>query len=652
MLHPVLAKLASEPGFSATEHSIFGRVQGVVVAFNQSEIRNNQYSVVINLLHLPESERRPLKDRLLKPKPKGMENSRLDSNTGCLVIALRRPLLGGEDAYQLVCNSLLERITTTVPASPEGQLELFNGYPLLDSQVDEVKRAVLKNRRPPSLRFLTALVTGMGLTAIANLITYFVPGINRFTGGPLSFFLIGFFTLGCFFKGGEGSEISILAEATLFVVTLGCVLLFQILGLGVALIPAEFRRSPELIQLVLEKWHSEFGIHLYFFITIVLFSGIGLAFRQRKGMLATPRIGLDQIVLDKSRSYSKGSKKLLIFFFGSMLFALINIFAGITVHRPEGDVDTVWPILGVVFLCHIIFFGCVLAWIFKDKDLLTALTRTNKQKASSAAVPLAFILPIFLTAGMVIWAFVVNDIFDRSTPEIRYGRIAFHRDPKVTLARCWPLNELKTGIPLNNLVCERDTGPLHGGEVLQYLYRVGWLRTGVHYKNQVQRPETWEKLIVALGTPSKVRSFDIEYLLKQPEEQKKITGEFLAEWKRRCEQGKGEFCRISAYTLDEKKQAEERLSLLRKGCQFGDYKSCYGILLVKSGEKMVDDQHAALSLAACKFGELEACDEYGFYWKDNGEPQHRANIVQVMDQLCKSGDTAACEKLLWEKNRI
>jgi len=149
----------------------------------------------------------------------------------------------------------------------------------------------------------------------------------------------------------------------------------------------------------------------------------------------------------------------------------------------------------------------------------------------------------------------------------------------------------------------------------------------------------------------------------------------LKEWKKQCREEVGHACRLAGWVTNLEGNPNQGLSLLKKGCQFGNYHSCAWAISESQGDLAItkwamakitlgcedSDKKACLELArpikkvekekepfdywlkACDLGAGQGCLAAGVYSYRRKEP---AKAQSLFEKGCQLGDDSSCHALI------
>ena len=640
--HPFLLELAQEYGLDVTSRHVFGRVNGVILATSKSE---TSAEVVVNLNHISESERAIVRKRLVKPKPKGLNRSELSQETGCLSISFHQSVFTAAESYRTMLKLLLDKIQEIVPPNPEGRIVLCGSIPLLADQLTQLQERPEAPEKSLTVRIISTLVAGLGLTLILSAIAVYFPRIGFFTTSPWASAMVTVYIFGRFIKGSESNRLNLLTESFTFAAIVFVVFGIQIVAFSAVSIPPDFRKTAALIYHAMD---FRLAVTCLFQFLFLILCFLGLANRRRK-WIPTELISLNPDLIKISEMSTRTSRKLTNAFLISILLFVVVIIASVALGDFKEETQTNWPIFASAAVLHFIYAALTYLWLRRDRDLRTVLNSKYRPPKSIPLVPTALLLPLMATAGSVILAFGLNSRFDQSPVETRFGRVGT-KPVSIDYVPCTPVVSQISNTPVGIRICDSKTENLHTNEPVTYSYQLGALHTGRLYGVKSIVPSSWDELVKQVGDETKVRFADIERLLRDSKQRASLVDNQLPVWKKRCSQGEASYCRLTSYLIVEKEHLKDKQTLLKQGCNLGDRISCTGYLLLVPNDNWASEKAIQLDILNCKSGDLESCVFY-FHAAKNGK-HPGPDLIMALNRLCKSGDSPACDMLIWEENRL
>ena len=140
-----------------------------------------------------------------------------------------------------------------------------------------------------------------------------------------------------------------------------------------------------------------------------------------------------------------------------------------------------------------------------------------------------------------------------------------------------------------------------------------------------------------------LRHYQIQHFYKY--DQSETFKEKFQSWPLKCEKNENYFCRLSAYIENEKKNKEEEISYLKKGCSKLEFVSCYG--LVYNKEFPLEDGQFAIEILQknCDKDNGVACYNYASALIIKDYKKNKDRINELFSKSCKLSYEQACRNI-------
>lgn len=630
MITDELINLAEDLKFSITKEYVFGMINGNIVIISHSLADARNLLVTIDLSHLEESRRFGIYENLsLKFKTNKTQIS-MSTKSKSIELFNRSTLkMNWEDKKKLIL-TLIKEIELIPDVIPH-ELDFIHGRPIYAFQKEILQNELLKSYKSLPVRFLKGLFLGLFIISTLSILGFLSHFFLKLLSNPIfnTFTLV--FTTGIFVKEWDKRKETYFSNMIL-VILLDLILVSSYwIAMLYLSIPKDFNKSAELLLHVLSQSIRN-PLNL-------IFTALGLVLSI---MIFNRQFKLRQIKslsIQEAKEGVRSFKRLSSTAVALLLSGIVMMIISSGIIKGTGMSGYGRIMYFTVFIFHICLLSGTLFFLRKESGKVKYV--------------IALFFPLVASAALAFMLLGLNDRLDRSKPLEKMAIISNELDPSTPHASCNLARDIESNSVLPFNICSREDKFLKTGNKVLYTEKPGYLNMKVYKIKNFLHAETVEDLINQTKRELEdIRSVDIEYLNLKPAEKEKLTTVYLEVWKKECDSRIAISCRLASYVLGLQNLAQDEKATLNKGCELGDYTSCYGFIYVKDNDTEMRTKYESLAVKKCDSGDIGACYQYADIWKVSDDIQRKLSVRRILGKLCDLGDQVKCRQLIWEKNRI
>lgn len=629
-----ILEFAKDYNFKITKKFIYGKI-GAAITYISTNLQESETYILINTFAMKAEEVESVIQKL--EKISSDEKLYFKFKLKFIHIKVNSRIHKGWEKHRDLIRQIFSVLETTSSVGSSEIIE-YDGFPVFDAQLEEMSSFDKNYAKSLSDRLKNVGTWVIGLFIVLFLSAKLFPKSIALIGSNLLGVMLAVLVWPLFFNRYHSSESSLKKNVIYCaLINIAVILVYGYLTAFLS-IPPEYSKSQELINFLFSKWVSTFE---FFQIIPVVFFPLVFAYSK---VLEHKSEKIQNFTYEEYSELLQLRQKLALIAGGAVVtgiaITLISLFSSNANITSEG-VNFIAPALISYFVLFLLLYsGSKL--FFKNENLIK----------SSDCFLFALVAPLTISWGIYHSLSYFNKQLSKEPFITKHGYVSHVSPSFATRALCYYIRDeiTKNNLPL--YICEREDQFIRPGIKVTYQNKPGFFGGQLYLEKAIHHSNTVEALFEEnRGQIEKIRNVDIKFLLQIEKEKKALYEKYESEWQLKCKKGIGSYCRFASYLATAKDEDKKSHLLIDEGCKLNDYTSCCGRCHDETETEMIK-KFELLAVKACRNHDYSACSLYSDDWYDDKSMQRRKDFREVLDILCKSGDSRSCTILVWEMHRI